>query len=176
MNIAVLKSSPHPDGASNALADCFIRGAEQAGNSVRQLDVAHMRIAPCAGCDRGVKAGRCMVRDDMGEVEEALAGADMAVFATPIFFYDMSAQLKLVIDRLYCFSRRLAGKRSLLLTTTQRTDDESLFYLHALYGGLTADFRMKDVGSIMARGCGSSERLEKSLYARAAYRLGRSLA
>ena len=50
MDIVVLESSPHKNGASNTLAEYFIKGAEESGNTVCVLDVAHMDIKPCMGC------------------------------------------------------------------------------------------------------------------------------
>ena len=49
MKIVILKSSPHKNGASNTLADFFTKGAEEAGHSICQLDVARMNIAPFLG-------------------------------------------------------------------------------------------------------------------------------
>ena len=49
MNIVILKSSPNKNGASNTLADYFIRGAKEAGHTICELDVARMKVAPCIG-------------------------------------------------------------------------------------------------------------------------------
>ena len=134
-----------------------------------------MNIAPCLGCDRGKNSGHCIVPDDIGKIEEALTDADMVVYVTPVYFYEMSAQLKLVIDRLHCFYKKLSGKKSLLLATAWRKDDEVMSYLQALYAGLVKYLGLQDMGTIMAKGCGSPETAQSSIYAAEAYRLGRSL-
>lgn len=85
MKIVILKSSPHKDGASNTLAGFFTKGAEEAGHSICQLDVARMNIAPCLACDRGKNSGHCIVPDDIVKIEEALADADMVVYVTPVY-------------------------------------------------------------------------------------------
>lgn len=91
MKIVVLESSPNQAGASNTLAGYFIKGAKEAGHTVRVLDVARMDIQPCSGCYRGKHTGHCVVPDDMSVVEQEIYGSDMVAYVTPIYFYDMSA-------------------------------------------------------------------------------------
>ena len=176
MNIVILESSPHKNGASNTLADYFIKGAEEAGHTVDVLDVAHMDIKPCMGCYAGKSEGHCRAhKDDMYLVEQALARTDMVVYVTPVYFYDMSAQLKLVIDRLHCFYGSLPRKKSLLLATAWRQDDEVMFYLRNLYNGMAEYLRYENLGAVMAKGCGSSETIHGSRYAKEAYQFGKNL-
>lgn len=175
MKIAVLESSPNRNGASNTLAGYFIRGAEEAGHTVCVLDVAHMKLHPCVGCYQGKKSGGCVLKDDMQKVELELLSADMVVYVTPVYFYDMSAQLKLVIDRLHCFYSNLPGKKSLLLATAWRGDDEVMFYLKSLYNALAQYLGYENLGTIMAKGCGSPELINSSPFAKEAYQLGKSI-
>lgn len=175
IKITILESSPHKSGASNTLADYFIKGAEESGHLVRIVDVAQLNIRPCQGCWQGKEAGHCILGDDMRQVEDALAGADLVVYVTPIYFYGMSAQLKIVVDRLHCFYSRLRGKKSLLLATAWRTDDQVMAYLKNLYLGLVEYLGYQDVGTIMAKGCGLPETIHNSPYAIEAYHLGKSL-
>ena len=176
MEIVVLESSPHKNGASNTLADYFIKGAEESGNTVRVMDVAHMDIKPCMGCFAGKKEGYCIAhKDDMYQIEQALAKTDMIVYVTPVYFYDMSAQLKLVVDRLHCIYGKLSGKKSLLLATAWRQDDEVMTYLRNLYIGMAEYLRYENLGAIMAKGCGSPETVHGSWDAEEAYQLGKNL-
>lgn len=176
MDIVVLESSPHKNGASNTLAAYFIKGAEEAGHTIHVLDVAHMAINPCVGCYAGKSAGHCVAHnDDMRQVEQELTETDMVVYVTPVYFYDMAAQLKLVIDRLHCFYGNLPGKKSLLLATAWRQDDEVMSYLGNLYNGMAEYLQYENLGAVMAKGCGSPETIHKSQYARDAYQLGRNL-
>lgn len=174
-NIAVLESSPHKNGASNTLADFFIRGAIEAGHTVQVIDVARLNIRPCQGCYQGKAGGHCILRDDMRQVEDALTSTDLVVYVTPIYFYGMSAQLKIVVDRLHCFYAKLRGKKSLLLATAWRTDDQVMIYLKSLYMGLVEYLGYQSLGTIMDRGCGSPETIRDSPYAVQAYNLGKSL-
>lgn len=175
MKIVVLESSPNKNGASNTLAGYFIEGAKEVGHTVCVLDVARMNIHPCVSCYRGKESGCCVLKDDMKQVERELLSADMVVYVTPVYFYDMSAQLKLVIDRLHCFYANLSGKKSLLLATAWRGDDEVMFYLKSLYNGLARYLGYENLGVVMAKGCGNPDTIHNSPYAKEAYQLGKSI-
>lgn len=100
MKIVVLNGSPRKGGNTEIMVKAF---AEAAGkNEVTIMNVASMNIRGCLGCKYCYgHQGECVQKDDMAEVFEALKDADMAVFASPIYWFDISAQLKTVIDRLY---------------------------------------------------------------------------
>ena len=69
------------------------------------IDVAAKKIAPCRACQYCfTHGGNCAIDDEMTGVRESLKRADMVVFASPVYWFDISAQLKLVIDRLYAFA------------------------------------------------------------------------
>ncbi len=69
-----------------------------------------MDIHPCLGCDHCGMNGPCIQKDDISQIQEALLAADMAVFATPVYYFGMSAQLKMVIDRFYSYTMKLSGR------------------------------------------------------------------
>lgn len=104
MNIVVLTGSPNKNGSSNLLADCFRRGAEAAGHRVEIIDTAHADIRPCTGCVRCGYEDPCAQKDDVEAIREKILAADMLAFATPLYYYGMSAQLKTMIDRFCAFN------------------------------------------------------------------------
>lgn len=180
MKIVVLEGSPHRHGASNALADCFIKGAEEAGHSVTVLDVARMNIHPCLGCPLEKCTGQnlpCVQKDDGQQLREHIPGCDMLVFVTPIYFYGSSAQLKVALDRFHCFYQHLKTRhiKSALLATACRTDEEVFSYVDNIYHGLVRYLNFEDCGSILAGGCGYSSLAGDSVYRQQAHALGRSL-
>ena len=131
MKILVLEGSPHKKGSSNTLAEQFIKGAEEVGHNVKVLDVAHMNIHPCQGC------GSCVQNDDMQIVEQKMRSADMVAFVSPIYYFGMSAQLKLVIDRFYSFNSSISGKglKTVLIAAAWDSNPKTLGYLKDHYWG-----------------------------------------
>ena len=104
MHIVVLSGSPRKGGNTAIMVNAFKEGAESVGNTVEVIDVAAKKIAPCHACKYCfTHGGDCAIDDDMTEVRERLKQADMVVFASPVYWFDISAQLKLAIDRMYAF-------------------------------------------------------------------------
>lgn len=106
-NIVLLSGSPRQEGNTARLAAAFAGGAESAGKAVSAFPVAGMKIAGCQGCGYCMKdkKGVCIQKDDMAEILEALKKADALVIASPIYYFSVTAQLKLAIDRTYALLR-----------------------------------------------------------------------
>ena len=101
MKIVVLNGSPRKGGNTEIMTQAFAEAARKNQNEVSILDVAPMNIRGCLGCKYcWAHKGECVQKDDMGKVFEALVDADMVVFASPIYWFDITAQMKTVIDRL----------------------------------------------------------------------------
>ena len=103
MNILVLNGSPHLDGATSDMVNAFARGAEEAGHRVVSVNVAHLSIRGCMACEycRNVEPGVCCQKDDMQAIYPEILAADMVVFASPIYYFTLSAQLQAAIHRTY---------------------------------------------------------------------------
>jgi len=100
MFVLGLMGSPRAQGNTDLLLTAFLEGAHAQGVAVLKVDVPSKHIAPCQGCRFCEKQGFCrQQKDDMGEMNHLLRRADLVVFATPIFFYGPSAQMKALIDR-----------------------------------------------------------------------------
>ena len=85
MKIVVLQGSPNRRGSTWLLADAFRRGAEGAGHTVEVIEVAHADIRPCTGCVRCGYEGICVQKDAVEDIRQKILGADMLVFATPLY-------------------------------------------------------------------------------------------
>jgi multimeric flavodoxin WrbA len=119
--IVILKGSPRKNGNSALLADQVAAGAKEAGAEVESFYLHGMDIQPCDACDscQGVANLDCIIDDDMQLLYPKLREADAVVYASPIYWFTVSAQLKLCIDRCYGFGgdtdepedHALAGKR-----------------------------------------------------------------
>ncbi len=120
MDILALHLSPRPNGNSAAMLDKFLQGARDAGADAVSFSVADHNIKPCIGCSACEKTGECVITDDdMGELYPLLASAPMVVLSTSLFFYDVPAKGKALIDRVQpLWSRRYTLGR----TETLRPD------------------------------------------------------
>ena len=107
MNILVLNGSPRKKGNTEIMADAFIKGALEQGHQVEKVNLGHMKIAPCLACEFCfTHNGVCVQKDDMAEILDKVDNADMIVFASPIYWFSISAQLKAAIDRLYARAKK----------------------------------------------------------------------
>lgn len=110
--VLALYGSPRRGGNSDLLLDEFVRGCATAGATVKPLYLSQLRLKGCQGCNGCAEKGRCVVQDDMDKVYKALEESDRIVLASPIYFYGVTGQAKLVIDRAQAlWSERIrAGK------------------------------------------------------------------
>ncbi|MDD2972570.1 MAG: flavodoxin family protein [Lachnospiraceae bacterium] len=116
--VIIVSSSPRKGGNSDLLCDSFAKGAIETGNEVEKIYVKDMNFNYCCGCGFCVgNKGQCSQKDDMDVVKEKLIAADTIVFATPVYFYTMSGQLKKFIDRLCYFYTQLSNKEFYFIMT-----------------------------------------------------------
>lgn len=177
MKIVVLMGSPNINGSTNMLVQSFRKGAEEKGHSVCVIDVCKLNIAPCTGCVACGYEGDCVQRDDNELIRQKLLGCDMVVFATPLYYYGMSAQLKIVVDRFCAYNSSLNRRhlKSALLTVAWNSDDWTFEALEAHYRTLVRYINFEDMGMILGYGCGSPSMTGSGAYPEKAYKLGRSL-
>lgn len=122
--ILIISSSLRGVSNSHLLAESFARGAREAGNDVELLTLHKKEIKFCIGCLSCQKTGKCVLHDDAPAIIGKIHDADVLVFATPIYYYEMSGQLKTLLDRAnplfggdYCFTDVY------MLTSAADTDD-----------------------------------------------------
>lgn len=177
MKICVLKGSPNKNGSSNMLAENFVRGARESGHEIIEIDAAHAEISPCIGCIRCGYEGDCSLSDDMDEFREEILDSDMLVFVTPLYYYGMSAQLKILIDR-FCsrnFSIQQKHFKSVLLTVAYNSQDWTFDALESHYDTLVKYLNLEDCGRVLGYGCGTPSMTEFSKYPDEAYELAKRL-
>ncbi len=104
--------SPRKAGNTDLMLDAFLEGAQAAGGEINKLYVRELEIRGCLGCGHCDKAGECIQKDDMQIVYPLLERAQRIVVASPIYFYGITAQLKLLVDRAQALymKRELARK------------------------------------------------------------------
>ena len=97
--VLIISTSPRKGSNSEALSDEFARGARESGNEVEKVSLAGKDIRFCRVCFACQKTKRCVIRDDADLIEQKMVDADVLVFATPIYYYEMSGQMKTMLDR-----------------------------------------------------------------------------
>ena len=110
--ILIISSSPRKGGNSDLLCDAFARGAHESGHSTEKIYLQGKKIGFCMACYACKKDGNCIQKDDVAAILEKMAGADVIVLATPVYYYSMTGQLKTLIDRtLPCYyTKKISGK------------------------------------------------------------------
>jgi len=151
MKIAVFNGSPRKENTS-AMVDAFCEGAKAAGHDVEVYHVGKMKIAGCLGCEycHGKGQGKCVQKDDLEKIMPAYLEADMIVFATPVYYFGMTAQMESAIQRVYCIGKpQKAKKAALLLSSGSPGVYDSAI---AQYKGYMAYAGIQDAGIFTANG------------------------
>lgn len=177
MKVVVITGSAHKNGTSAYLAEQFIRGAEEKGHEVFHFDAAAKEIHPCIACEKCHEdTPICVFKDDMQELNPHLFDADVVAFASPIYYYDITAQLKAVIDRFYANDSILHNdKKTVMMLTMADNKKESA-------DGALASFRLMShylgwqiVGTVVGINCWTLDMMKNTDYPKQAYELGKSL-
>ncbi len=150
MKILILNGSPSTDGNTVALVNAFKEGTESKGHEVTVLNVAHKNVHGCMSCNycHNQGNGHCIQKDDMQEMYPIIQEAEMIVFASPIYYFTMSAQLEAVIQRFYAINHPAKAKYSALLLSSHSPD----VYTGAIgqYKDMIAYMGISDKGIITA--------------------------
>ena len=99
-SVLVISTSLRAKSNSDILTDRLIAGAKDAGHTVEHISLKGKEIRFCIGCMACQKSQRCVLRDDAVEIAEKVKNADTLVFSTPIYYYEMSGQMKTLLDRM----------------------------------------------------------------------------
>lgn len=151
MKIAILNGSPKT-GNTAAMANAFAEGAKEAGHEVEILHVGKMKIGGCLACEycHGKGAGTCVQKDDMEKVMPAYKEADMIVYASPIYYFGMTAQISAAIQRVYAIGKPAKAKKAALLLSAASPNPFSGAI--ATYKDMVAFTGLEDAGIITAGG------------------------
>lgn len=107
MKALLLNGSPR-QGNTHAALEALKKGfANVNGLEAGEIEATNVDVSPCVACDTCAEIGKCVFDDDTNEVITAISEADMLVFATPVYWWGITAQLKLIIDKLYSQGTKL---------------------------------------------------------------------
>ena len=126
MKITVITGSPRKNGNTFAMVDSFIKAAESKGHEVVRFDAAMMKIGGCHACMTCFKTGKaCSFDDDFNIIAPHIFDADAVVYAMPLYWYSIPAQIKGVIDRIFSFyvaEKDIAGKKCGIIACCEEHD------------------------------------------------------
>ena len=153
-NILILSGSPRKGGNTDRLVTAFKESAEAEGKNVTVFRTADLTIAGCLGCNRcHDDNGNCVHKDDMGAVLDVFRTADAVVYASPVYFFGVSAQLKLAIDRTYAVpSDKTSIKRCALLLAFADDSCDAANGAIVMYGNMLEYCKWEDAGMIIVPG------------------------
>ena len=97
--VLIIETSLRAGSNSDILAESFAKGAREAGNDVEVISLKGKKIGFCTGCFACQQKGKCVIEDDANEITEKILEAEVVVWSTPIYYYEMSGQMKTMIDR-----------------------------------------------------------------------------
>lgn len=122
--IVVISTSLRHGSNSDMLADKFVEGAKSAGNEVEKISLVGKDVQFCKGCMGCQKLGCCVIKDDVNDIMSKVLEADVVCWATPIYYYEMSGQMKTLIDRMNAMYQLDYKFRDVYLLTTAAEDEE----------------------------------------------------
>jgi multimeric flavodoxin WrbA len=181
--ILILKGSPREWGNSAVLADQVAKGAKAAGAQVESIYLHSMDIRPCDACDMCHEGHEgCIIEDDMQQLYPKLIAADAIVIASPIYWFTISAQMKLCIDRWYGLETPkgsvLAGKKIGIVLTYGDSDLYTSGAINAIYTfqHMFRYIRSEIVGMVYGTASNVGDVGKQSALMEQAYKLGEKLA
>lgn len=176
--ILVLSTSPRIGGNSETLADVFIKGAEEAGHETKKICLYDKKIEFCKGCLACQTTGKCILRDDAERIIAQMKAMDVLVFATPIYFYEMSGQMKTLLDRTNPLFPAEYEFRDIYLLATSADEEESSMEaaVKGLEGWISCFEKSRLAGVVRGTGADKKGAIEECGEAlSAAYKMGRNV-
>ena len=176
MKILMLLGSPHKNGTTATLVDSFVKGAQEKNHKILKVNCNDLNVHPCIGCDNCLRHGICVWTDDMFKIEADIKSADAIVFVTPVYYFGMTAQLKLVLDRFYSFNNAVMEKKPKFALITAAADSDIAVcepvvkQIQQVVGYYGAPL----VGMVNAVGCSTAADLDGKDFVAQAYELAKS--
>lgn len=175
--VLVISTSLRAKSNSHELAEAFARGASEAGNEVETITLHHKDIRFCIGCLSCQKTGKCVIKDDAPAITAKMHDADVIAFATPIYYYEMSGQMKTLLDRanpLYGSDYRFTD---IYILTSAAEDDAHVpdRAISGLEGWIECFDRARLAGSIFAGGVTEPGEISGHPAIRSAYNAGKAI-
>ena len=189
-NILVIQGGGRPKGNTAQLVSSFVRGAEEAGHHVEVISLLKNEVKGCLGCNACRYGKPCVQKDSFNDMVPKIKEADMIVFASPLYFWTISAKLKAFIERFYCLAgedphpplgryEKYPDKDCALLMTAADNyfwtfEQAASYYQFAVVNYIG----FHDKGMLLAGGCGDTNgkpRIGETAHLEEAYLFGKNI-
>ena len=189
-NILVIQGGGRPKGNTAQLVDSFIKGAADAGHAVEVVSLMQNEVKGCLGCNACRYGKPCVQKDAFNDLVPKIKAADCLVFASPLYFWTVSARIKAFIERFYCiagedltpplgrYEKYPAKDCALLMTAADNffwTFEQAVSYYQFT---LVNYIGFRDRGMLLAGGCGNTNgppQIGKTEHLERAYLFGKNL-
>ena len=175
--VVVISTSMRAGSNSQVLAEQFAEGAKIAGHQVEFISLRGKEIKFCVGCLACQKLGACVIKDDVSAIMEQVLNADVVCWATPIYYYEMSGQMKTLIDRMNAMYPKDYRFRDVYLLATA-TEDEAYVPERAeagLTGWIDCYPKSRLAGTLFCGGVTMPRDIEGNGKLQEAYELGKNV-
>lgn len=152
--VLVISTSLRPHSNSRLLAQQFAQGAQEAGHQVELLTLEGKTLHFCNGCMACLNTHRCAIQDDANTIVEKMGAADVICFATPVYYYEMSGQMKTLLDRANSLYGSHYAFRDIYLLTASAEEEDSAADgpIHGLNGWIACFERARLAGVVRGGG------------------------
>ena len=189
-NILIIKGGGRPNGNTAQLIDSFSKGAEEVGHTVEIISLIKNEVKGCLGCNSCRYGKPCVQRDSFNALIPKIKEADCLVFASPLYFWTVSARIKAFIERFYCIAEEDPNPPlgryekypikdcALLMTSADDffwTFEQAVSYYQF---ALVNYIGFHDKGMLLAGGCGDTNgepQIFKTQHLERAYQFGKSI-
>lgn len=175
--VIVISTSLRRGSNSDMLAERFAEGAKAAGNEVEKISLAGKDIQFCKGCFGCQKLGRCVINDDVNGIMAKVVQADVVCWATPIYYYEMSGQMKTLIDRMNAMYPMDYKFRDVYMLSTAAEDEaDTAARAEAGLKGWTDCYpECRLTGTLFCGGVNDAREIEGNPKLQEAYEMGRNI-
>ena len=172
--VVVISTSIRANSNSEDLAKSFADGATFAGNEVDFITLKEKQISFCKGCLACQQTGKCVIKDDVTKIMNKVIGSDIVVWATPIYYYEMSGQMKVLIDRLNPMFSMDYKFRDVYFLATAAEDGEHVYEkaLSGLNGWIDCFDKAKLKGYVFCGGVTMGGEISENIKLKEAYDMG----
>ena len=175
--VLIISTSIRPGNNSELLAKEVEKGAIEAGHQVEFLSLKDQQIAFCKGCLACQKLGKCVINDDAIAIADKMCESDVIVWATPIYYYEMSGQMKTLIDRANSLYSRDYKFRDIYLLATAAENEDYVpdKAINGLQGWIDCFDKAELKGTLFVGDVGGQKEIKGNPKLQEAYELGRNI-